>query len=250
MRTTPEGNGTAGVRSRLVMVIVYAVAMAWVEAAVVLDLRTLIGQYNPALPARGEMSRHLLLAECIREAATLTMLFAVGWLAGRSWRSRLGAGVMAFGLWDIGYYLFLVPLTGWPTSPADWDILFLLPLPWWGPVWAPASIAVLMILGGGTVFLCDTPETPCWPRPWAVTAAGVGAGLALLVFMSEALRALPTDEAPPLGRMPAEFETLAFLAALSLMAVPVVELALRGRCPHRTPPPSSARDFLPATDPE
>ena len=26
---------------------------------------------------------------------------------------------------------------GWPETVLDWDILFLLPLPWWGPVIAP-----------------------------------------------------------------------------------------------------------------
>jgi hypothetical protein len=55
---------------------------------------------------------------------------------------------LAFGVWDIFYYVFLKVLTGWPHSLMDWDILFLLPLPWWGPVIAPVSIAVLMILWG------------------------------------------------------------------------------------------------------
>ena len=36
----------------------------------------------------------------------------------------------------------------WPKSLFDWDILFLLPLPWWGPVLAPVCIALLMIVGG------------------------------------------------------------------------------------------------------
>ena len=39
-------------------------------------------------------------------------------------------------------------ISGWPTSLFDWDILFLLPLPWWGPVLAPVCIAVLMIVWG------------------------------------------------------------------------------------------------------
>ena len=39
------------------------------------------------------------------------------------------------------YYVFLRIICGWPKSLFDWDILFLLPLPWWGPVLAPVSIA-------------------------------------------------------------------------------------------------------------
>ena len=84
-------------------------------------------------------------AEVVREAATLVMLLAVGGLAGRSWRSRLGYALVAFGVWDIFYYVFLKIITGWPHSLLDWDILFLIPLPWWGPVMAPVSIALVML---------------------------------------------------------------------------------------------------------
>ena len=41
---------------------------------------------------------------------------------------------MAFGIWDIFYYVFLKIIYDWPKSLFDWDILFLIPLPWWGPV--------------------------------------------------------------------------------------------------------------------
>ena len=76
------------------------------------------------------------------------MLFAVGWLAGDRPRTQFAYSAFAFGLWDIFYYLFLIPLTGWPRSLLDWDILFLLPVPWWGPVIAPIAISILMIAGG------------------------------------------------------------------------------------------------------
>src|SRR5205823_3005039 len=122
---------------RSLIVCVYALAMAWVESAVVFYLRTYVDrlvpyQSNP-LPIASGFGR----AEVIREAATIVMLFAVGWLAGRTWRSRLGYTLLAFGIWDIAYYVWLFALTNWPRSMADWDILFLIPLPWWGPVWAP-----------------------------------------------------------------------------------------------------------------
>jgi len=41
----------------------------------------------------------------------MVMLLAVGWLAGRTWRSRLGYFIAAFGVWDIFYYVFLRLLT-------------------------------------------------------------------------------------------------------------------------------------------
>jgi hypothetical protein len=116
--------------SRWSVVVVFAVAMAWVEAAVVLYLRTLANRLDPYQPIPAAIGHRPGQAELVREAATLVMLAAVGWLAGRTWRSRVGYACAAFGVWDIGYYVFLVPLTGWPHSLLDWDILFLIPLPW------------------------------------------------------------------------------------------------------------------------
>jgi hypothetical protein len=128
------------------VVVVYAIAMAWVEAAVVYYLRTMVDRIEPhqsnPLPIAGNLGN----AELIREAATLVMLLAVGTLAGRSWRARLGYTAIAFGFWDLFYYVFLKLLCGWPHGVLDWDVLFLLPLPWWGPVLAPALISLLMIV--------------------------------------------------------------------------------------------------------
>ena len=144
-------------------VVVFAVAMAWVESAVVLYLRSLTQEFDPYQPDQTPLAQGIVGAELVREFATLLMLGSVGWLAGQTWRSRVGLAMVAFGVWDIFYYVFLVPLTGWPRSLLDWDILFLLPLPWWGPVLAPMSIACLMVAGGTMVALRDSPERPIWP---------------------------------------------------------------------------------------
>src|SRR2546425_657713 len=149
-------------KQRWLVVVLYAAAMAYVEAAVVLYLRTMVDRLDPYQSPPVTLPDHLVRAEMVREVATLIMLFAVGWLAGRTWRSRLGYTLVAFGVWDILYYVYLVPLSGWPRSLLDWDILFLLPLPWWGPVLAPVSIAVLMVLGGTLVSRFDRPERALW----------------------------------------------------------------------------------------
>lgn len=133
---------------RWCVVVSYATAMAWVEAAVVFYLRTMFDRIEPHQPNPLPMIGNLGKAELVREVATLIMLLTVGILAGRCWRSRLGYTAIAFGVWDILYYGFLKVLCGWPHSLLDWDILFLLPLPWWGPVLAPMLISVLMILWG------------------------------------------------------------------------------------------------------
>lgn len=206
--------------------------MAWVEAAVVFYLRLLAGgRMDPYQPGAFPPQPGIGAAELVREAATLLMLVAVGGLAGRSWRSRLGYTLVAFGIWDIFYYVFLRVITGWPRSWLDWDILFLIPLPWWGPVAAPVSIALLMIAWGTLANLEQPPDArrrPAW-IVWGLCLAGVL--LALGIFMADALRWVGNgNPAGDLcGVLPTVFPWPLFGLAWLLMAVPVLNLAL-GRC--------------------
>ena len=80
-----------------------------------------------------------------REAATILMLAAVAVLAGRRFWHGVAAFFIAFTAWDLTYYLFLRVLTGWPTSLADTDVFFLIPVPWLGPV-ATAVVASVVVL--------------------------------------------------------------------------------------------------------
>src|SRR5207247_10385809 len=113
------------------------------------------------------MSGILEQVELVREAATLVMLLTLGMLAGRTGRTRLGYTAIAFGVWDIAYYVFLKVICDWPKSLFDWDVLFLLPLPWWGPVLAPVCIALLMIVWG-TLASQVTDRNPATSLTWAV----------------------------------------------------------------------------------
>jgi len=119
-------------RTRWAIVMAFAIAMAWVEAASVFYIRALVDRIEPyqANPLPQEtMTGALGNVELWREAATLVMIATLGLLAGRTWRRRAGYAALAFGAWDIFYYLFLRLMSGWPTTLLDWDILFLLPLP-------------------------------------------------------------------------------------------------------------------------
>lgn len=226
-------------------VVLFAVAMAWVESAVVLYLRSFTRQFDPYEPDQTPLGANLLRAEMVREAATLLMLGSVGWLAGRTWRSRVALAIVAFGTWDIFYYVFLVPLTGWPRSLLDWDLLFLLPLPWWGPVLAPTLIACVMIAGGTLVALRDAPGQPVCPSRYSSLAALIGGMLALYAFMEDALRVLPEGVQELVRLRPERFDWPLFLLALALMSAPVAELAWRGggvRRRNADPQSSQARN--------
>ena len=173
---------------RWLVVVTYAAAMAWVESAVVYYLRTHIDRIEPFQPNPLPLVGGFGPVELGRELATMIMLLTVGLLAGRTWRARLGYLLVAFGVWDIFYYVFLKLMCGWPHGLLDWDILFLLPLPWWGPVLAPVLIALLMIAWGTLVtqFERHPPRALSEVRVWILNF--IGGGLALYVFMADAIR--------------------------------------------------------------
>ncbi len=210
-----------------VVVLVFAAAMAWVESAVVVYLRTLVGRIEPYQPNPLPVSIGLGQIEVVREAATLVMLLTVGWLAGRTWGSRVGYAMMAFGMWDMLYYVFLIPMSGWPRSLFDWDILFLLPLPWWGPVLAPVLIAMLMVCYGMLVSLFDSGQTPLWSAWWTGIAGVLGVMLALFTFMADALRAVPEGSEAVRQVLPAMFDWPLFVIALALMALPTLDVSVQ-----------------------
>ena len=210
---------------RLLVLALFAIAMAYLEAAVVLDLRTIHGQLDPYQPVANPMPMHLAKAEVAREAATMVMLATAGWLAGWCFRSRFAFWLIAFGTWDILYYVFLVPLTGWPKSVLDWDILFLIPLPWWGPVLAPCLIAAMMVAFGTLVALAPDPVRLPWPRWWSMATCGAGILLALYVFMVDALAVADRGLALLNELRPTVFRWPPFLVSLALMATPLLEVA-------------------------
>ncbi len=212
-------------KQRWFVVAFFAAAMAWVESAVVYYLRVMIDRVVPYQPNPLPVSVGLGQIELVREAATLIMLLTVGWLAGRTWRSRLGYAFVAFGVWDILYYVFLVPMGGWPRSLFDWDILFLLPLPWWGPVLAPMLIAALVVVGGTLVSQFDQPERPLWPGRFASWLSLLGALLILYTFMADALRAASGGVEAIRTVLPMWFNWPLFIVALTLLAVPIVDVS-------------------------
>lgn len=177
---------------RLVPVIVlWAVSFAFVEAAVVEYLRALYyplsfgGFTFPILTAEqiralGEDHWRRLLIELGREIATLMMLATVGILAGKNRRESWAHFMIAFGVWDVFYYLWLKLFLDWPPGIMTWDLLFLVPVPWVGPVLAPVLISIALIGSGLIVLFFESRGRPLIPRArdWALVTAG---GLIVIV---------------------------------------------------------------------
>jgi hypothetical protein len=151
---------------KVVSLVAFAVAMAFVEAAVVVYLREIIGG-GPVFPMK-EIPAALLAVEVGREAATIVMLLSVSFLSFRGEARRMGAFLLLFAVWDTFYYLWLHVTIGWPAGVADWDVLFLIPLPWVGPVWS-----VLLICAGMLVFsVLFLQAWPCSGSPGGSPGGG------------------------------------------------------------------------------
>lgn len=132
-------------RGTIIRVAIFGLAMGYLEAVVVVYLREIYypgGFRFPLVP----ISVRDLWVEIGREAATLVMLLTIGMLSGKSARRRFAFFLLVFGVWDIAYYLFLKLILGWPAGLGVPDILFLIPVPWVGPVWAPLILSVSMIV--------------------------------------------------------------------------------------------------------
>jgi hypothetical protein len=203
---------------RFLWLSVYAVAMALLEAVVVVYIRhgmLRVSYDHVALT-------HYMTMEMWREVGTLVMLVAVGWLAGRRGVERWAYGLFAFGMWDIGYYVWLKVLIDWPATLLDWDILFLVPLRWWGPVLSPVLIAALICVTAVLAMVRLTQgESLGITRP-RVGIGVVGGLLALYVFTSDSLHALLQGRTDWDTLRPEPFKWPLFLMALVLMAVPTL----------------------------
>jgi hypothetical protein len=181
--------------------VLFAIAFGYVEAAVVAYLRAMYmplrAQFYPGsnelfpllsfeqLRVLGPEHVVRLKIELGRELATLLMLAGVAVAATRSVREWFAAFVLCFGVWDIAFYGFLKALLGWPESLWTWDILFLLPVPWVGPVLAPILVSISMIAAGALLLWREHNARPIAIDrvQWAAIVAG---GLIILAaFMAD-----------------------------------------------------------------
>lgn len=168
---------------RLLFMTAFAVAMAYFEAAVVVYLRELYYPEGFTFPLK-PLPTSMMLVELGRELATIVMLACIAIVAARRRWMRFGWFLFLFGVWDIWYYIWLKLTLGWPSSLFDWDVLFLIPVLWIGPVIAPVLIALSMI-GIGLLMIHEVEIQDSYhPGKQAWVLGLAGSAFLLYSFMS------------------------------------------------------------------
>lgn len=161
------------IRKTIFWVILFSIAMAFLETAVVVYLRKLYYPDGFAFPLR-LIDIDIAVTEIFREIATLAMLLGIGIIAGRKNIERFAFFIFSFAIWDIFYYVFLKLLLGWPESLLTWDVLFLVPFTWVGPVLAPVLNSVMMIMLALVIIYFVQRKNRCsvrWPE-WTLLIGG------------------------------------------------------------------------------
>lgn len=174
-------------RNLFIIVGIFAMAMGLLESSVVIYLRELYYPEGFRFPIK-PLPYHISVVEISREVATVIMLWGIGYAAGKNRLERFAFFCYSFAVWDLFYYVFLYAFISWPESIFTWDLLFLLPYPWVGPVWAPCLVALLMI-AASILFVRRrqlSPEFRVKPFWWAVLF--LGAANCILSFMLDFFR--------------------------------------------------------------
>lgn len=164
---------------KIITISLFAIAMGFLETTVVVYLRELLypaGFSFPLVP----IPEDLALTEILREAATLIMLLTIAILSGKTFSQRFAWFIYTFAIWDIFYYVFLKLLIFWPESLMTWDILFLIPTTWTGPVISPVIVSLTMIfLAMVILFYSDKGRNTKLSR---IEWAGLISGSLILIF--------------------------------------------------------------------
>ncbi len=157
----------------------FAIAMGFLEAAVVVYMREILYPGGFSFPLK-PVPVSLAVTELFREVATLVMLVSIGILAARKFSTGFAWFIYSFAIWDIFYYVFLKAVLDWPESLMTWDVLFLIPTTWTGPVLTPVLISLTMIIFAGLILYRD--ELGLESRIPGKIWAGLIAGSLIIVF--------------------------------------------------------------------
>lgn len=166
-------------KSRILPITIFGIAMGFMEAVIVVYLRELYFPDGFRFPLILPDKHLIVIAELIREVATLLMLLTLAIVAGKSFYSWFAWFLFSFAVWDIFYYLGLKFFLDWPASWFTWDILFLIPVTWIGPVFAPIISSALMIVLGYSFLFAEEKRAKINLIDWAMILLG-----AFLIFFT------------------------------------------------------------------
>jgi hypothetical protein len=176
-------------KNKTIVLTLFSISMGLLETAVVVYLRALYYPEGFQFPII-TLGTTILKTELFRELATLIMLASIGYMNGENKHQRIAAFMYSFAIWDIFYYVFLKVFLNWPASILAWDLLFLLPVPWIGPVLAPCiisltmiSIYIIMVSRGNQGFQVKLDKTF-----WRLTLLGFS--MILYTFMHDSVQTL------------------------------------------------------------
>ncbi|MBU4445552.1 hypothetical protein KJ656_10795 [bacterium] len=159
---------------------VFGIALGFLEAIVVIYLRDMYYPQGFGFPL-SPVAPRMYLAELIRELSTIIMLLVLGYLVGKTTIQKLSYFFYSFAVWDIVYYIVLKMFLNWPSSLLTWDVLFLIPMPWLGPVIAPLIVSISMICASGLLLILEDQKNTIKLKStdWALLLIGAG-----LIFTS------------------------------------------------------------------
>jgi hypothetical protein len=130
---------------RFIPASIFGIAFGFLEAIVVVYLREIYYPNGFSFPLT-LLDPQMLKVEIVREFCTIIMLASVGWILGKTSGEKFSFFIFVFGVWDIFYYVALKIFLDWPETILEWDVLFLIPITWIGPVLAPVICSIGMIL--------------------------------------------------------------------------------------------------------
>jgi len=153
-------NRLALTKNQLIISAIFGLAFGFIEATVVIYLRSALGLL-PGYPGSladvskqslniyqqaqvlNSLPKILYTVELLREVATILILMCLALLTASKLKERLAIFLWVFAAWDIFYYLSLWLTVRWPYSLATADVLFLIPTYWLAPVWLPIVVSSL-----------------------------------------------------------------------------------------------------------
>ena len=219
-------------KRNLILIGIFAAAMAFTEAMIVYYLRKLYYTGDALFPLNISIPLQVISLEWIREISTIIMLIVIALLVARKFKDRFAYFIYAFAVWDIFYYVWLKVILDWPKHLMDWDILFLIPIVWASPWIAPVICSLIMIIIA--LVIIKFPKTEIKLEEWILLV--VSAIVFFASFVWDYARLWSTAKSSQLDLMqaistyvPTGYNWLLFVMGIILSSIAILSFLRRAR---------------------